>query len=82
MRRLASRNAVDALQGTPADEQPDQQPAKTHDAQRHGQSAPHDGAESLRFAEIAADHDDHLVGQPQNESDRRVPRLRLQDRLV
>ena len=39
--------------------------------------APHDDAEALGLAEVAADEDDHLVGQAQHQRDGRVARFRV-----
>ena len=48
------------------------QRAEPHHAERHHQRVAHDDAETLRLAEIAADQHDHLVGQAQDDGDRRV----------
>ena len=60
-------DAVDALQRRASDEVPDQKRAERHDAEGNDHGAPHHGAETLRFAQVAADEQDHLVGQPQDE---------------
>src|SRR5690606_5391782 len=65
-------NVVDALQRAAADEEPDEERAEPHRAQSEHERATHDEAEALRFAEVATDEKDKLIGKPQDHRDRAV----------